>query len=137
MINDDSSSDDTLKIIKNYTNKPDKKFKYTILSNQINQGYGGNQKIGFLYAIKNNFDYVALVHGDGQYAPEYLEQLVKPLENEKIDAVFGSRMMNKNGALRGGMPLYKFIGNKILTYYQNFMFNKNLVNFTLDTGFIK
>ena len=80
---------------------------------------------------------MALVHGDGQYAPEYLEQLVKPLENEKIDAVFGSRMMNKNGALRGGMPLYKFIGNKILTYYQNFMFNKNLVNFTLDTGFIK
>ena len=129
LINDDSSSDDTLKIIKNYTNKPDKKFKYTILSNPINQGYGGNQKIGFLYAIKNNFDYVALVHGDGQYAPEYLEQLVKPLENEKIDAVFGSRMMNKNGALRGGMPLYKFIGNKILTYYQNFMFNKKFSEF--------
>ena len=129
LINDDSSSDDTLKIIKNYTNNPDKKFKYTILSNPINQGYGGNQKIGFLYAIKNNFDYVALVHGDGQYAPEYLEQLVKPFENEKIDAVFGSRMINKNGALKGGMPLYKFIGNKILTFYQNFMFNKKFTEF--------
>ena len=129
LINDDSSSDDTLKIIKNYTNSSNKKFKYTILSNPINQGYGGNQKIGFLYAIKNNFDYVALVHGDGQYAPEYLEQLVKPFEDEKIDAVFGSRMINKNGALSGGMPLYKFIGNKILTYYQNLMFNKKFSEF--------
>ena len=61
LINDDLSSDDTLKIIKNYTNKPDKKFKYTILSNPINQGYGGNQKNFILNAIKNNFDYVALV----------------------------------------------------------------------------
>ena len=49
----------------------------------------------------------------------------------KNDAVFGSRMMNKNGALRGGMPLYKFIGNKILTYYQNFMFNKKFSEFQL------
>ena len=70
-----------------------------------------------------------LSHGDGQYAPEYLEQLVKPLENEKIDAVFGSRMMNKNGALRGGMPLYKFIGNKILIYYQKFYSNKKFSEF--------
>ena len=62
------------------------------ISNPINQGYGGNQKIGFLYAIKNNFDYVALVHGDGQYAPEYLEKLVGPLVNTDIDAVFGSRI---------------------------------------------
>jgi glycosyltransferase involved in cell wall biosynthesis len=129
LINDDSSSDDTLEIIKNYTNNSNRKFKYTILSNPINQGYGGNQKIGFLYAIKNNFDYVALVHGDGQYAPEYLEKLIKPFEDEKIDAVFGSRMITKNGALNGGMPFYKFIGNKILTYYQNLMFNKKFSEF--------
>ena len=129
LINDDSSSDDTLEIIKNYTNNSNRKFKYTILSNPINLGYGGNQKIGFLYAIKNNFDYVALVHGDGQYAPEYLEQLIKPFEDEKIDAVFGSRMITKNGALNGGMPFYKFIGNKILTYYQNLMFSERFSEF--------
>ena len=79
LINDDSSSDDTLNVTKDYIKNSKRNFKYTILSNPINQGYGGNQKIGFLYAIKNNFDYVALVHGDGQYAPEHLENLIKPL----------------------------------------------------------
>ena len=129
LINDDSSSDETVKVAKEYIENSNKKFKYTILSNPINQGYGGNQKIGFLYAIKNNFDYVALVHGDGQYAPECLELLVGPFLDDNIDAVFGSRMINKNGAIRGGMPLYKFIGNKILTYYQNKLFNKNFTEF--------
>ena len=65
---------------------------------------------------------MALLHGDGQYAPEYLEQLVEPLLLSNVDAVFGSRMMTKGGALKGGMPLYKFIGNKILTFFQNFVF---------------
>ncbi len=129
LINDDSSSDDTVKVTENYIKNSKKDFKYTILSNPINQGYGGNQKIGFLYAIKNNFDYVALVHGDGQYAPEYLETLVAPLANTNFDAVFGSRMINKNGAIKGGMPIYKYIGNKILTFYQNKLFNKNFTEF--------
>ncbi len=65
LINDDSSTDNTFEVIKSYVDNNNKPFKYTILSNPINQGYGGNQKIGFQYAIKNNFDYVALVHGDG------------------------------------------------------------------------
>jgi len=129
LINDDSSSDDTLKVTRDYIKNSKKEFKYTILSNPINQGYGGNQKIGFLYAIKNNFDYVALVHGDGQYAPEYLETLVSPLANINTDAVFGSRMINKSGAINGGMPFYKYIGNKILTFYQNKLFNKNFTEF--------
>ena len=129
LINDDSSTDNTFEIIKSYVDNNNKPFKYTILSNPVNQGYGGNQKIGFQYAIKNNFDYVALVHGDGQYAPEYLEKLVEPLVSENADYVWGSRMINKNGALKGGMPLYKFIGNKILTFYQNFLFNTNFSEF--------
>ena len=130
LINDDSSSDNTLNITKDYIkNKTDKKIKYTVLSNPVNQGYGGNQKIGFLYAMKNDFDFVALVHGDGQYAPEYLETLVEPLNNENTDAVFGSRMINKDGAIKGGMPFYKYIGNKILTFYQNKLFNKNFTEF--------
>ena len=72
---------------------------------------------------------MALVHGDGQYAPEYLESLVDPLSNDNIDAVFGSRMINKSGAISGGMPVYKYIGNKILTFYQNKLFNKNFTEF--------
>ena len=88
LINDDFSSDNTLNITKEYIkNNTDKKIKSTVLSNPVNQGYGGNQKIGFLYAMKNDFDFVALVHGDGQYAPEYLETLVEPLNDESTDAV--------------------------------------------------
>ena len=90
LINDDSSLDNTLNITKDYIkNNSHKKIKYTVLSNPVNQGYGGNQKIGFLYAIKNNFDFVALIHCDGQYAPEYLETLVEPLNDDNTDAVFG------------------------------------------------
>tara|TARA_B100000989_G_scaffold29558_1_gene18955 strand:- start:844 stop:2325 length:1482 start_codon:yes stop_codon:yes gene_type:complete len=129
LINDDSSTDETLQIVREYVSNKKNSFKYTILSNPVNQGYGGNQKIGFNYAIKNRFDYVALVHGDGQYAPEYLENLLKPVVSEDVDFVWGSRMINKNGALKGGMPLYKFIGNKILTWYQNFMFKTNFTEF--------
>jgi glycosyltransferase involved in cell wall biosynthesis len=85
----------------------------------INLGYGGNQKFGYSWAISNNWDVVVLLHADGQYAPEYLSEIVKPFSDSKVDAVFGSRMMNKKNALVGGMPFYKWIGNQILTNFQN------------------
>ena len=66
------------------------------------------------------FDFVALLHGDGQYAPEYLEKLIDPLSQNNIDAVFGSRMIIKGAALKGGMPLYKFIGNKVINFLSKF-----------------
>ena len=75
LVNDDSSKDDTLRIIKNIKNNFNEKAKFTILSNPQNLGYGGNQKIGYFYSIKNNFDYVALLHGDGQYKPEIIHDL--------------------------------------------------------------
>ncbi len=90
-------------------------FPLHVLFNPVNQGYGGNQKIGYHFAIERGFDFVALVHGDGQYAPECLPELVRPLRDGEADAVFGSRMLEKAAALRGGMPLYKYVGNKILT----------------------
>ncbi len=92
-----------------------------MLFNPVNQGYGGNQKIGYHYALERGFDFVALVHGDGQYAPEKLPELVRPLRDGEADAVFGSRMMERGAALRGGMPLYKFVGKQILTTFQNWM----------------
>lgn len=91
----------------------------TVLRNRYNQGYGGNQKIGYAYALKNGFDVVALVHGDGQYAPEELPRLLAPLKAGSADAVFGSRFVTSGGARGGGMPLYKFVGNRILTGVQN------------------
>src|SRR2546430_4220448 len=66
-------------------------FKITVLRTPENQGYGGNQKLGFRYAIDNGFDIVALVHGDGQYAPEKLPELIAPLITETADGGFGSR----------------------------------------------
>src|SRR5262249_9769306 len=101
----------------------------TVLRNQYNQGYGGNQKIGYAYAIANKFDFVAMVHGDGQYAPEELERLLEPLRANEADAVFGSRMMSGFGALKGGMPVYKFVGNKVLTRLQNAMLGTRLSEF--------
>lgn len=130
LVNDDSSEDETLKILKELKNNfTHKKVKFNILSNPQNLGYGGNQKIGYFYAIKNNFDYVILLHGDGQYAPEIIGDLLKRLKKDDSMAVFGSRMIDRFSAIKGGMPLYKFIGNKILTFFQNKLINSNLSEF--------
>jgi glycosyltransferase involved in cell wall biosynthesis len=127
LIIDDSSTDDTFE--KSILEIANFDFKITVLFNPVNLGYGGNQKVGYHYAIVNNYDYVALVHGDGQYAPEVLPELMEPFSNEKVDAVFGSRMLLKGGALKGGMPIYKYFGNKILTSFQNLVLNSNLSEF--------
>ena len=93
--------------------------KVTVLATPENQGYGGNQKLGYAYAIRNDFDFVVLLHGDGQYAPEKIPDLLAPLRRGESDAVFGSRMMEKGGAIAGGMPLYKFV-----YLYTSFQCNK-------------
>ena len=129
LLNDDASKDNTVDLTYQYAKNELANFKFTILYNSINQGYGGNQKIGYYYAIKHNFDFVALLHGDGQFAPEYLEKLIDPLGQNNIDAVFGSRMITKGAAIKGGMPLYKFIGNKVITFYQNFLLSTNFSEF--------
>ncbi|MGE5059060.1 MAG: glycosyltransferase family 2 protein, partial [Betaproteobacteria bacterium] len=116
---DDASGDRTFEIGQQIKTARSLSFPLRVLFNPINQGYGGNQKIGYHYALKNNFDFVALLHGDGQYAPEVLPELLKPLAEDAADAVFGSRMLTRGVALKGGMPRYKFVGNKILTWCQN------------------
>jgi glycosyltransferase involved in cell wall biosynthesis len=96
-----------------------------VISQPINLGYGGNQKFGYSWAIQNKWDIVVLLHADGQYAPEFLPQIINPLMENKADAVFGSRMLNKRDALIGGMPKYKWIGNQILTSIQNKLTKQN------------
>ena len=129
LIIDDSSQDNTFAQSELINRAGIIPFTITVLFNPVNQGYGGNQKIGFHYAVKNGFDWVALVHGDGQYAPECLPELVALLASKKANAVFGSRMMEGTSALKGGMPLYKFVGNKILTNFQNFLLKSRLSEF--------
>jgi glycosyltransferase involved in cell wall biosynthesis len=104
-----------------------------VLRNPTNLGYGGNQKVGYKYAIDNNYDYVALLHGDGQYAPEMLPVLFEGFLKDNADVVFGSRMLEKGGAIKGGMPYYKYIGNRILTIFQNKLLGLRLSEF--HTGY--
>jgi len=128
LVIDDASDDktfETAKIIGENFNK----YKLTILRNRFNQGYGGNQKLGYQFAINNKFDIVVLLHGDGQYAPEYIEKMIEPIIKGESDSVFGSRMIEKGGAIKGGMPLYKLIGNKILSAIQNSLLKTNLSEF--------
>ena len=128
LVVDDASADRTFEIGHEYR-QAHPEIRMTVLRNEFNQGYGGNQKVGYAFAIDRGFDFVAMVHGDGQYAPEELPNLVAPLRDGVADAVFGSRMMDRFGALRGGMPLYKYVGNKILTTLQNRLLRTQLSEF--------
>jgi glycosyltransferase involved in cell wall biosynthesis len=127
IIIDDCSADKTADVARDHAIKTHRNIK--ILKNTYNMGYGGNQKLGYTYAIKNGFDIVALLHGDGQYAPEILADLISPIANDQADIVFGSRMIEPGSARKGGMPYYKFIGNIILTRLQNFLLSSNLSEF--------
>jgi len=129
LVIDDSSKDKTFEVCRKIKKIKKLNFKFNFFYNPVNQGYGGNQKMGYHYAIKKKFDYVVLLHGDGQYAPEVLPSLLENLLKRKCDVIIGSRMMNKKMALKGGMPFYKFIGNIILTNIQNFLLNTNLAEF--------
>ena len=117
LVCDDASTDDTHSVGLQY--QSNSRLPLTIVHHEINLGYGGNQKTGYQWAIEKNLDLVVLLHGDGQYAPEYLPQMVEPIVSGRADVVFGSRMITQGGARKGGMPLYKFVGNKILTTLQN------------------
>lgn len=128
LIIDDQSQDDTFERALDYK-KLHPTVRLTVLYNPENQGYGGNQKLGYHYAQLHNFEIVLLLHGDGQYAPEEFDRLVMPIAEGKADAVFGSRMMYKRDALRGKMPYYKFLGNILLTRVQNYILGTRFSEF--------
>lgn len=129
VIFDDASPDATYELamgIKTSINLP----KLKVLKHPKNLGYGGNQKAGYKYFIERGFDVVVLLHGDGQYAPEILAHMYRPIVDGKADAVFGSRMMKTyGGPLKGGMPLYKYLGNRILTIFENAALGLDLTEF--------
>jgi glycosyltransferase involved in cell wall biosynthesis len=127
LVIDDASTDRTFEVaLESADSHP---LDVTVFATPENQGYGGNQKLGYAYAIRNDFDFVVLLHGDGQYAPEKIPELLAPLRSGDADAVFGSRMMDKGAAVAGGMPLYKFVGNKILSRIQNGLLRTSLSEF--------
>ena len=120
LVCDDASSDSTSAVGKQFVEEF-RRDDIKVVRHDINLGYGGNQKFGYGWAIANKFDAVVLLHGDGQYAPELIESFIRPIMDNNADVVLGSRMKTKGSARAGGMPNYKFVGNKILTRWQNFI----------------
>ena len=103
LVGDDASQDSTHLVALGYQ-QVTQDLPIEVMRHTANLGYGGNQKAGYRWAIENDLDIVVLLHGDGQYAPELLPEIVAPLERGEADAVFGSRMLDTGGARRGGMP---------------------------------
>ena len=114
LIGDDYSQDSTHLVALGYQ-QISPELPLRIVRHEHNLGYGGNQKWGYQYAIDHGWDVVVLLHGDGQYAPELLPSMIKPIVEGRAEAVFGSRIMNHGEARLGGMPAYKYVGNRILT----------------------
>lgn len=120
---DNASPDNTYLTIIGYKAKK-KMSNLKIIRNERNLGYGGSQKKAFRYAIKKGYDIIVMLHGDAQYAPEKIPLILEPLEEEKADMVFGSRM--SGAPLKGGMPLWRFFGNRVLTMLENLILGLNL-----------
>jgi 2-polyprenyl-3-methyl-5-hydroxy-6-metoxy-1,4-benzoquinol methylase len=127
IVSDDHSDDSTYLVGLGYQQISD--LPITLIRQPANLGYGGNQKAGYDLAIEHGLDIVVMLHGDGQYAPESLPEIVAPLIAGEADAVFGSRIMIKGAARQGGMPLYKYVGNRILSRFENAALGTELSEF--------
>jgi glycosyltransferase involved in cell wall biosynthesis len=121
---DDHSSDRTVEIAKELNIK-------TFVHRQ-NRGYGANQKTCYTEALKLGADVVIMIHPDYQYTPKLLVAMASLIAIGQYDVVLGSRILSE-GALKGGMPLYKYIANRILTFIQNLLLQKKLSEY--HTGY--
>lgn len=127
IISDDASRDDTFEQAREWARSS--AVKTTVVRHTKNLGYGGNQKAAYRVAIDHELDIVVLLHGDGQYAPECLPDMLAPFDDGDVAAVFGSRMMDRGAARAGGMPFYKRVGNRILTVFENRVLGTHLTEF--------
>ena len=122
LISDDNSNDDTFEYAKKIKSK---KTNVIINSNKVNLGYGAHIKKCLLFALKKKFDYAIMIHGDGQYNPVYISDILNQFnKNSNLGAVTGSRILKGiSKVTAGGMPFYKLIGNILLTKIHNFFLN--------------
>lgn len=128
ILSDDASHDDTFELARGWAAREDTPPTHVIRHTK-NLGYGGNQKAAYALAISHGLDVVVLLHGDGQYAPECLPQMVEPFADPQVSAVFGSRMLDPGAARAGGMPLYKWVGNRVLSRFENRVLGTSLSEF--------
>jgi glycosyltransferase involved in cell wall biosynthesis len=122
---DDLSTDATIEVAKKIGIRH-------IVQHQKNRGYGGNQKSCYDKALALGADIVIMVHPDYQYTPLLIPSMAHIIANDLYPVVFGSRILGK-GALKGGMPMYKYIFNRMLTLSQNILINQKLSEY--HTGF--
>ena len=121
---DDFSEDETKNIAK--------RLNITTIVHDKNKGYGANQKSCYRAALQANADIVIMLHPDYQYTPKLIPAIASMMAFEEYDAVIASRMLG-NSALKGGMPLYKYISNRFLTEFQNLLIGEKLSEY--HTGF--
>jgi glycosyltransferase involved in cell wall biosynthesis len=121
---DDASKDDTVAIAEG--------LGLFVVSHDRNRGYGGNQKTCYRSALQRGADIIIMLHPDYQYTPKLLQPIASLLESGLFDVVLGSRILGK-GALAGGMPLYKYVGNRLLTLIQNVLVGYKLSEY--HTGY--
>lgn len=117
---DDSSTDDTAAIARS--------LGLTVVTHEKNKGYGGAQKTGYKTAIQKGADFVVLVHGDNQYDPSKVPLFIRKMQEEGCDLVTGTRMV-LGDALSNGMPVWKFIPNRFLTWLENTVFRSHLSDY--------
>ncbi len=122
---DDASNDDTIRVAKEIGIKH-------IIRHEVNKGYGGNQKTCYSKALELGADIIIMLHPDYQYTPLLIPSMSGIIANGLYPVVFGSRILGK-GALKGGMPLYKYFSNRILTAFQNIMMGQKLSEY--HTGY--
>jgi glycosyltransferase involved in cell wall biosynthesis len=103
-----------------------------VIRHEYNKGYGGNQKTCYNKALELNADIVVMLHPDYQYTPKLIESMCYLIANDLYPVVLGSRILGK-GALKGGMPVYKYFANRLLTLFQNLLMNQKLSEY--HTGF--
>lgn len=125
ILTDDKSSDETIEVAKKLGIKH-------IVQHEQNKGYGGNQKSCYNKALELNADIVVMLHPDYQYTPKLLHSMIYLIANNVYQVVLGSRILGK-GALKGGMPLYKYIANRLLTFSQNVLIGQKLSEY--HTGY--
>jgi glycosyltransferase involved in cell wall biosynthesis len=100
-----------------------------VVRHYFDRGYGASQKTAFSYATAIGAEVIAILHSDLQYPPALLPDVVKPILDGEADLVLGSRVTDRKKALEGGMPKYKFLGNRILTAIENRALGSNLSEF--------
>ncbi len=125
VLTDDNSKDDTVEVAKKLG------IKHVMIHEQ-NKGYGGNQKTCYNKALELNADIVIMLHPDYQYTPLLIQSMSHIIANGLYPVVLGSRILGM-GALRGGMPWYKYLANRVLTLFQNILMHQKLSEY--HTGF--